>query len=426
MPVLLRNATYVDWESLEFFHTNIVVDEGINKSIHLVDDLKTLSSIADYQQIDCHGKLVTKAFAVGHHHAYSAMARGMPAPRKQPEDFYEILKYVWWTLDKCLDRDTVELSALVTARSCAKAGSTFIIDHHASPSFIHWSLEVMAKAFERVGLSHLLCYEITDRDGMDKARQGLTATEEYLKTHQGLVGLHASFTVGDETLKQATDLMQRFNSGIHVHVAEDMHDQNHCQSTYKKRVIHRFSEAGITNSAKTILVHCLHLDDEERRILHSSPCRIVQNTESNLNNNVGFFSGKSLGNNIMLGTDGMHSDMLQSAKAAYFVGQRFDPISPATAYRRFRNVHHYLADNGFRGDGANNLVVLNYNPPTEINRDNFYGHFIFGINASHVQHVISNGKAIVLDQKMTTVDEDEIMSQSREQAKRLWNLMKRL
>ena len=92
MPVLLRNATYVDWESLEFFHTNIVVDEGINKSIHLVDDLKTLSSIADYQQIDCHGKLVTKAFAVGHHHAYSAMARGMPAPRKQPEDFYEILK----------------------------------------------------------------------------------------------------------------------------------------------------------------------------------------------------------------------------------------------------------------------------------------------------------------------------------------------
>jgi cytosine/adenosine deaminase-related metal-dependent hydrolase len=128
----------------------------------------------------------------------------------------------------------------------------------------------------------------------------------------------------------------------------------------------------------------------------------------------------------MLGTDGMHSDMLQSAKAAYFVGQRFDPISPATAYRRFRNVHHYLADNGFRGDGANNLVVLNYNPPTEINRDNFYGHFIFGINASHVQHVISNGKAIVLDQKMTTVDEDEIMSQSREQAKRLWNLMKRL
>ena len=70
--------------------------------------------------------------------------------------------------------------------------------------------------------------------------------------------------------------------------------------------------------------------------------------------------------------------------------------------------------------------MLNYNPPTEINRDNFYGHFIFGINASHVQHVISNGKAIVLDQKMTTVDEDEIMSQSREQAKRLWNLMKRL
>ena len=82
-------------------------------------------------------------------------------------------------------------------------------------------MDIIADAFDKVGVSHLLCYEITDRDGMDKAQQGLEETEEYLKSHQGLVGLHASFTIGDDTLKNSVDLMKKTNSGIHIHVAED-------------------------------------------------------------------------------------------------------------------------------------------------------------------------------------------------------------
>jgi cytosine/adenosine deaminase-related metal-dependent hydrolase len=425
MSILLKNATYVNWESLEFTQTNIIVNDGVNGSIRFINDLKGVDRSIDYQTIDCKGKLVTKSFAVGHHHAYSAMAKGMPAPKKQPNNFSEILKYVWWTLDKCLDKETIELSALVTAMACAKAGSTYVIDHHASPNFIKGSLEVMARAFEKVGINHLLCYEITDRDGMDKGQEGLRETEEYLKIHQGLVGLHASFTIGEKTLKSAVDLMKRFNSGIHVHVAEDLYDQENCLTAYKKRVIQRFFEVGLLNSSKTILVHCLHLDDNERDLILKSPCWIVQNAESNMNNNVGFFNGKGLGENIMLGTDGIHSYMLQSAKAAFFVGQRFDSIDYLSAYHRFRNVHRYLRNNNFNGDGDNNLVVIDYNTATEINKDNFLGHFIFGLNSNHIQHVISNGRLIVHNQTLINVNEGEILAHSRKQAKRLWELMKR-
>jgi cytosine/adenosine deaminase-related metal-dependent hydrolase len=425
MSILLKNSTYINWDTLEFYQTNIIVNDGINGTIRFINDLKELDRYIDYQTIDCKGKLVTKSFAVGHHHAYSAMARGMPAPKKQPDNFSEILQYVWWTLDKCLDKETIELSALVTAMACAKAGSTFVIDHHASPNFIKGSLEIMARAFEKVGINHLLCYEITDRDGMDKALDGLKETENYLQNHQGLVGLHASFTVGEKTLKNAVDMMNRYNSGIHVHVAEDLYDQEHCNSTYKKRVIQRFFDAGLLNSAKTILVHCLHLDDKERDLISNSPCWIAQNAESNMNNNVGFFNGKGLGENIMIGTDGMHSDLLQSAKAAFFVGQRFDNIDYPSAYRRFRNVHRYLRNNGFKGDGDNNLVVIDYNTATEINKDNFFGHFIFGLNSNHIQHVISSGRLIVHNQTLINVNENEILAHSRKQAKRLWELMVR-
>jgi cytosine/adenosine deaminase-related metal-dependent hydrolase len=425
MQILLKNATYINWETLEFIQTNILVDSGINGAIHFISNVDEIDKTKISETIDCKGKLVTKSFAVGHHHAYSALAKGMPAPKKNPVNFYEILQYVWWTLDKCLDKETVEISALVTAMACAKAGSTFVIDHHASPNYIKGSLELMAKAFDTVGVSHLLCYEITDRDGMDKAQEGLEETESYLKKHQGLVGLHASFTVGDETLRNAVDLMDRNSTGAHVHLAEDLYDQEHCQSTYNKRITQRFFDAGILNSSKSILVHCLHLDDVEREFIGKSSCWTAQNAESNMNNNVGYFNGKGLGDNIMMGTDGMHSDMLQSTKAAFFVGQRFDTIDYPSAYRRFRNVHRYIGQNKFLGDGDNNLVVLDYDTATEINQNNFLGHFIFGIRSNHILHVISNGKPIVRDRRITTVNEDEILSLSKREGKRLWRLMQK-
>jgi cytosine/adenosine deaminase-related metal-dependent hydrolase len=105
---------------------------------------------------------------------------------------------------------------------------TFIIDHHASPCAISGSLDMIAAAFEEVGLNHLLCYEISDRDGEKRRRQGLEETERYLNSHQALVGLHASFTVGDQLLHAAVNLAGKYNSGIHIHVAEDPADQTDC------------------------------------------------------------------------------------------------------------------------------------------------------------------------------------------------------
>ena len=422
MPILLKNATYIDWKTLEFSNVNILVEQNI-KAIQFIGNSNEIVNRPDIEILDCTGKLVTKSFAVGHHHAYSALSRGMGAPKKNPENFYEILKYVWWTLDKCLDSEMIESSAMVTALACAKAGSTFVIDHHASPFAIKGSLEIIARAFDKVGVSHLLCYEISDRDGNKVATEGLDETESYLNNHQGLVGLHASFTVSNETLSQAVELMNRFNSGIHIHVAEDLYDQDFCIRTYGKRAVERLNEFGILHSSKTILAHCLHLDENEKDIVRNSPCWIVQNAESNMNNSVGHFNGEHFGSNIMSGTDGMHSDMLQSAKAAFFVGQGFDSITYESAYHRFRNVHRYLSENNFEGDGENNLVVLDYDTPTEINQQNFFGHFIFGIHSGHINDVISNGRLIVKNRQIQTVDESEILKVSKECANRLWKKM---
>jgi len=420
MSIILKNATFIYWKTLELIQTSLRVEPGIGGGCLLLpDDLEGVDISRD-EVIDCTGKLVTKAFAVGHHHVYSALACGMPVPPKQPENFLQILEYVWWNLDKALDKEMIEASALSTAMACAKAGSAFVIDHHASPNAIMGSLEIIANAFDRVGVSHLLCYEISDRDGLEKAQLGLQETEEYLNVNQGLVGHHASFTVGDETLTKAVDLMAKTHSGIHIHVAEDIADQQQCEQEHNMRVMERLHQFGVLNSPKTILAHCLHLNENERSLIRNSPAWIVENAESNLNNNVGHFRGTNLGKNIMLGTDGMHSDMLRSAQAAFFAGQEADQINVPEAYRRFRNVHHYLADNHFEGDGENNLVVLDYDSPTPITEHNFLGHFVFGLSSNHIRHVISNGSWLVKNKRLTNVNEKELLTFAKEQALRLW------
>jgi cytosine/adenosine deaminase-related metal-dependent hydrolase len=424
MSILLDNAIFIDWETLKFTPTSLLVTSGIDGGIRFLSKEEVSQMEKPFERIDCSGKYITKSFAVGHHHVYSALARGMGAPKKNPENFVEILEYIWWNLDKCMDLEMIEYSALTTAMACAKAGSTFVIDHHASPNAINGSLEIIAKAFDQVGVSHLLCYEITDRDGDEKTQKGLLETEKYLQKHQGLVGLHASFTVSDTTLKKAVELSEKYHSGIHIHVAEDKADQEHCEKNYGKRVVERLHDFGVLESSKTILGHGLHLSENERRLIAASKAWMVQNMESNLNNKVGLFHAQGLGDRIMLGTDGMHSDMLQSAKAAFFVGQQSDTIDYATAYQRFRNVHHYLNSNNFAGDGENNLVVLDYDTPTAFHQDNFLGHFLFGWNSNHVKHVISNGEIIVKDRKIQKVDETEILNISRLLSEKLWAKMK--
>jgi cytosine/adenosine deaminase-related metal-dependent hydrolase len=427
MTLYLKDATYIDWKTLAFQSGHLAVGTGDDDGIRFLNTIPPEDERSvDDRVLDCSRRLVTKSFGCGHHHIYSALARGMPAPSKIPHNFSEILQYIWWHLDKSLDKEMIEASALVSALYCAKNGVTFVIDHHASPFAIENSLETIAKAFDRVGISHLLCYEISDRDGDGPKEKGLQETDTFLSSgRQGHVGLHASFTVGDDLLNRAVALAQRHDTGLHVHVAEDALDQEFCLKRYNKRVVERYTEAGVLDLPKSILAHCIHLDAAEKNLIRRSDVYIVQNTESNLNNNVGVTNYRELGDNIILGTDGMHSDMLRSAKAAFLTGQLSEGLDMAGVYSRFRKVHDYIGDNGFSGDGDNNLVILDYDSPTDINESNFLGHFVYGIDARHVESVISSGKLIVENKKLLTVAEDEILAFSREMGRKLWQKMEK-
>jgi cytosine/adenosine deaminase-related metal-dependent hydrolase len=421
MTLYLQNARYIDPKTLEVSSTHLAVEEGAMGDLILLATIPPTGERKDGDRvIDCKDRFVTRSFGCGHHHIYSALCRGMPAPPQIPTNFPEVLEYVWWRVDKRLDKDMVKASALAAALQMARRGVTFCIDHHASPTHIEGSLETVASAFERCGIGPLMCHESSDRNGPEAAEKSLAEHDAYLGSGRpGLIGLHASFTVGDDLFTKSVELARKYDTGLHIHVAEDNADQMHCERTYHKRVGERLRDLGGLESPKTILGHCVHCNDAERKIIADSPVWVVSNVESNQNNNVGLTDYDWL-DNIMLGTDGMHNDMLRSAKAHHLCCSTTGGIGYDEVYRRFRNVHTYLSQFGGIGDGENNLVILDYDTPTELTAENFYGHFLFGLEALHVNAVVAQGRVIIEDRKSTLVDEEEILAFAREQGLRLW------
>ena len=94
---------------------------------------------------------VTPGLVCGHHHLYSALARGMPPPPKVPTDFQEILEQIWWRLDTALDLEMIRWSAMLGALEALEQGTTAIVDHHESPGAIEGSLDAIAEACAESG-----------------------------------------------------------------------------------------------------------------------------------------------------------------------------------------------------------------------------------------------------------------------------------
>ncbi len=418
--ILLENIHYIDWKTFEITETNLLIEEGKNKGIRFIykEQIEQLPPICE--RIDASGKFVMKSFVNAHHHAYSALATGMPQPQEAPQNFLEILQKIWWRLDKSLTKDMVEISAATTSISSTKNGVSFIIDHHASPFAVKDSLKTMALQFEKTGLNHLLCYEISDRDGQEIRNAGLEETDAYLMERPGLVGLHAAFTLSNESLKKAQELAEKHQSGVHIHVAEDAFDEAFNVEKYGKRVVERLSDFGLLDFEKTILAHGIHIDENERKIIANSKAWMVQNPESNLNNQVGFFNSRELEQKTMLGTDGMHSNMIRSAQWAYFAGLGKDSIDIPKAYQRLRMAHKYLAENDFEGDGENNLMLLDIKGPTPLNTSNFLGHFFFALENRQIDSLIVDGKFVMKNKILLNVDEAVVMKEAQKLAKLLW------
>ncbi|MCB2224032.1 MAG: amidohydrolase family protein [Actinobacteria bacterium] len=333
---------------------------------------------------------VTPGLVCGHHHLYSALARGMPAPPKVPTGFQEILEQIWWRLDVALDLDMIRWSAMLGALEALEQGTTAIVDHHESPTAIEGSLDAIAEACEEVGVRVVCAYGVTDRHGADGARRGLEENRRFLEAGgRGLVGIHAAFTCSDETLEAAAGLAEDLGAGVHIHVAEGSGDAG--------------APERIAPLAKDdwLLAHGVHLADD-----HGLPGTILHNPRSNLNNAVGYARPTRFENPVVLGTDGIGGNMVEEFRLAYVLHRSVDvTASPDTAWE--------WLENGWRlvPEARDDRVTWSYDP-----MDPWHLAFTPGVRPLEIE---VGGEVVFADGRPTRVDPDEIRARAAEQAARL-------
>lgn len=407
-----------------------------DRIIDIGDSSEITARFPDARILDGGGGLVLPGLVNLHHHFYSSLARGLN-PGLRMENFGEILDGLWWRLDRALDRDTVRLSAELAAADSIRWGVTTVFDHHASPSVIGGSLEIIADVVDRAGLSAVLCYEITDRNGHDGAIKGLRENLEFFANRRddprirGMLGFHASFTVDDATLQAAADQRIR-GMGCHIHVAEDALDLRMSKVVHGAGPVERLDRLRLIDD-RTLAVHCIHLGNDDRRLLADRGAAIIHNPESNANNGVGRLDLEGAaddGCRVGLGTDGMSSAVLGSLRAAFLGvrGGRRDPTAGFTVVPEMLAVNAEVAgrflDEPRLGhleiDAPADLCVIDQAPPTPVSPENLFAHLVYGIAGSPVRHTVARGRIVMENHHHTTIDPGVVAAESRAAAPALW------
>lgn len=431
MATILANATLADLSSGQVQTGHLEIDGRVIRAVH-----EALPEGA-HDVVDCGGRLVMPGNVCAHTHLYSALARGMPGPAKTPHNFVEILEYVWWRLDRALNAPSTRSSGLVGALDAIRAGTTSLVDHHASPEFIDGSLDVLADALDEIGVRAVLCYEVTDRGGPERSRAGLRENERFLECAprdriRGMVGAHASFTLEEETLEALADLAHRADTGVHIHVAEDVADEEDSLQRCGKRTAYRLADHGILRP-RSIAAHCVHLDHGEIETVGRSGSWFVHNCRSNMNNGVGRAPVAAFGERAALGTDGIDEDMFAESRAAYFRSREasLDAYAEQTMGRLVTggaivSEHFDCPIGSLQTGAAADLVVLDYDPPTPLQTGNLAWHWAFAFDASLVESVMVDGRWVLRNREFPYIDEERIRAEAREEARKLWTRMEAL
>lgn len=416
---------------------SLLVDDGVIQKIAPCEEFK---DIHVERRISANGQLVMPGFINAHTHFYSAFALGL-GNIDPSSNFNEVLKNLWWRLDRKLSLKDCYYSALLGCFNAIKQGTTTLFDHHASPYALTGSLEEIERAVIESGVRGSLCYEISDRDGEQIGLNGLKENCDFIQKLKrnphprvrAMMGLHASFTLNDPLMEKVAESVHDLGVGVHVHTAEANSDQEATLTKNKMRVVERWNHWKLLGSS-SICAHGVYLSEKELTLLKDSKTWLVHNPQSNMNNAVGIMdlmTAVKAGVKVGLGTDAMTYRMLEEARVALWA-QHHKQENPSTAFGEiltllFQNNSEMASSFwsksiGVLANGAlADIIIIDYDPPTPMSSHNWGGHMIFGVNSSPVDTTIVEGEILMRHRKLLKWDESQVMKEARSLAQQLWD-----
>lgn len=440
--MIISNGKIITWSNPnEILEGKAILIDG-QKILRIDTKENLIRDFPEEEILDAGGQYVMPGLICAHTHFYGAYSRGLAIPGDAPESFPQILDKLWWSLDKSLDNDSVASSAWVCVIDAIKHGNTTLIDHHASPHAISDSLDVIAEVIDNTGIRASLCYEVTDRDGESKAREGIKENVRFIKRISSgdnldgrlaaTFGLHASLTLSDSTLNMCREANDA-NYGFHVHVAEHPVDEYDSLKKSGKRVVDRLFEKGIL-SEKSIVAHAVHVDAKEIELLASTKTWVSHQPRSNMNNAVGIGNMESMmraGVKVCLGNDGFSNTMWDEWKTTYLVHKLvnldprrmngYDIVNMAVYQNAALATQQFGLPIGSIAPGSQaDLIFVDYQPFTELSAGNLPWHILFGMHHSMVTMTMVAGKVLMKNRKLLHIDELKIINDAYQNHKSVW------
>jgi 5-methylthioadenosine/S-adenosylhomocysteine deaminase len=420
MKILIKNCTVIPlqgrgiiWEQGEIaIEGNIIVACGPKGTIGEEESF--------HKVIDRSGLVAIPGFVNTHTHS------AMTLMRSYADDLplMQWLSEKIWPMEEKLTGDAVYWGSMLSILEMVKSGTTTFAD-------MYFYMNEVAKAVVTTGMRAVLSRGMI---GVGPNGQfALEDSERFIREWHGkengrimtMLGPHAPYTCPPEYLQKVMSLAEKLQVGIHIHLAETRDEIKQIRDQYHKTPVELVADEGLFNYP-TIAAHCVHLTEGDIEILATKGVGVAHNPESNMKLASGIAPIPSLlkaGVKVGLGTDGAASnnnlDMLEEMRTAALLHKvstqdptvlsSYEALHMATlGGAEALGISHQVGsiESGKKAD----IVLLDFNKPHLYPRHQFCAHLVYAAKASDVDTVIIDGKIILEEGRLLTMQEEEILT----------------
>ncbi|BCW94123.1 MAG: 5-methylthioadenosine/S-adenosylhomocysteine deaminase [Thermoanaerobaculum sp.] len=375
--------------------------------------------------LDAGGGLILPGFVNTHTHLAMVLLRGL-ADDLPLKEWLE--QHIWPAEKAVMDAETVKLGTLWAAVESLKAGVTCVCD-------MYFYAPTVAEALEQVGIRGVVPESIIDfpTPSCPSPEVALEKQRELCQRYRQhplitpAVAAHAPYSVNAKNIAKAAELAEEFDVPFLIHVAETRWEMETFQKEKGTTPVQYLADLGVLSS-RTVAAHCVHVTEEDIATLAELGVGVAANPVSNLKLASGVAPLPQMlaqGVKVGFGTDGAASnntlDLLRDAQIAalLYKGVTGDPTcmpAPTVAALLTRGGAEVLGlgkvvgtlSVGKRAD----VVCLATHEPHAVPVYDPESHLIYAARASDVQHVVVNGKTLVENRKVLTVDEDALRQEA--------------
>jgi 5-methylthioadenosine/S-adenosylhomocysteine deaminase len=435
--IILSNALVLTMDfSLNNYAPGAVAVCG-DQIVGVGDEEVIRSQFTADEVIDCGGRVVMPGLINAHTHVPMALLRGLADDLRL--DVW-LQGYVWPVEKEFVSPDFVRTGTFLGCAELIRSGVTTFND-------MYFFEDSIAEATAEIGLRAIcgqtvLKFPTPDAASYEDAMANARAFIEKWKNHPLItpaIAPHAPYTTTPEILRETSELARQFDIPLHIHLAETSLEVENMRHETGVPVVPYVRKHGLLE-AKVIAAHCVHIDMGEIRTLQNAGCGIAHNPSSNLKLASGFAPVTKMlagGLNVGIGTDGAASnndlDMFEEIRLAALLAKAVsnDPTSVpartallmATRFGAAALHIGHLTGALVPGLRADLIVVdisgLHNTPAFHRSSENIYSRIVYTTKASDVTDVMVNGRWLMRNRHLLTIDEPAILRQAEETAQRI-------